>query len=167
MTMNKKNLFASIVGVVFVAGMVAAGRYAAVTSQTAENIPAEQSTTSVEPTDSQHWTATSSTSAGGKVDSVEVMVERLRARLEKEPNDVNGWVLLGRSYHYLERWDDAKAAFEKARALGYQGEMDDASSDAAHGAAMQGNGDAVFEDIGHVGASSAHEQGSSGDEGAP
>ncbi len=55
-----------------------------------------------------------------KVDSVEVMVERLRARLEHEPNDMNGWVLLGRSYHFMQRWSDAKAAFAKARELGYQ-----------------------------------------------
>ncbi|HET8709863.1 MAG TPA: hypothetical protein VFM32_00700 [Spongiibacteraceae bacterium] len=165
--MNKKNLFASIAGVAFVVGMVAAGRYAAITSPTTENIPVVQSTTPAEPADSQQWTTTSPASAGGKVDSVDVMIERLRARLEKEPNDVNGWVLLGRSYHYLERWDDAKAAFAKARALGYQGEMENVEPAAAHGAAVRGSGDAVFEDIGRVGASSAHEQGSSSDEGAP
>lgn len=101
-----------------------------------------------------------------KVDSVETMTEGLRARLDKEPNDVNGWVLLARSYHYLERWDDAKAAFAKARALGYQGDSDmnasaDASANAtantaantaAHAAAA---GDAIFNDIGRVGAARA------------
>ena len=97
-----------------------------------------------------------------KVDSVDVMTERLRARLEKEPNDVNGWVLLGRSYHYLERWDDAKAAFAKARALGYQGDTEtdtkaeskttEAAGDSATAAtaATSDSSDAVFADIGHV-----------------
>jgi len=93
-----------------------------------------------------------------KVDSVEVMTERLRARLEKEPNDVNGWVLLARSYHYLERWDDAKAAFAKARALGYQGDTEAdtktteaaGESTAAISTATSDSSDAVFADIGHV-----------------
>ncbi len=91
-----------------------------------------------------------------KVDSVEVMVERLRARLEKEPNDVDGWVLLGRSYHYLERWDDAKAAFAKARALGYQGDAETAEAGNASSAmnattsAADSANDAVFSDISRV-----------------
>ena len=60
--------------------------------------------------------------ADGKAGSIDVLVERLQERLQNEPNDVDGWVLLGRSYHYLQRWDDATAAFKKARELGWQGE---------------------------------------------
>ena len=38
-------------------------------------------------------------------------------RLAKEPNDGNGWVLLGRSYIVMQRFGDASKAFEKAVAL--------------------------------------------------
>lgn len=73
--------------------------------------------------------------AGGKADAIDVLVERLQTRLQNEPNDVDGWVLLGRSYHYLQRWDDATAAFKKARELGWPGEPPalDASSGGAAG----------------------------------
>lgn len=57
-----------------------------------------------------------------KVASVDSLVDGLRQRLEAEPNDVKGWVLLSKSYHLLERWDDAKYAMDKAKALGYEGE---------------------------------------------
>jgi hypothetical protein len=62
------------------------------------------------------------TTGAGQAGSVDVLVERLHARLQTEPADVDGWVLLGRSYHFLQRWDEATAAFAKARALGWQGE---------------------------------------------
>lgn len=77
------------------------------------------------------------TSTGGaKVESIDVLVERLRKRLESNPGDVDGWVLLGRSYHYLQRWDDAAAAFARARALGYQGEAPAAAGDDGGAQAM-------------------------------
>lgn len=86
-------------------------------------------------------------------DSIDVLAERLKARLEQQPNDVNGWVLLARSYHYLQRWDDAQAAFDKAKSLGYQGEPEPLGRDAqASGAAMQSGraADPVFEDVARV-----------------
>jgi cytochrome c-type biogenesis protein CcmH len=58
----------------------------------------------------------------GQAGSVDTLVERLRTRLQAESGDVDGWVLLGRSYHFLQRWEEATAAFAKARALGWQGE---------------------------------------------
>jgi cytochrome c-type biogenesis protein CcmH len=45
------------------------------------------------------------------------MVVSLRKRLEDNPDDVNGWVLLGRSYQSMNQYDEAIAAFEKAIAL--------------------------------------------------
>lgn len=42
------------------------------------------------------------------------MVASLAARLETEPNDVNGWIMLMRSYVTLGQSDDAKAALDKA-----------------------------------------------------
>ncbi len=51
------------------------------------------------------------------------MIERLRLRLESEPEDMQGWVLLGRSYEFVGQNDEARIAFERARALGYSGEV--------------------------------------------
>jgi cytochrome c-type biogenesis protein CcmH len=81
----------------------------------------------------------------GQAGSIDTLVERLRTRLQSEPNDVDGWVLLGRSYHFLQRWDDATAAFAKARALGWQGEAP--ALDGAHPATAGGAPDAVFQGV--------------------
>jgi cytochrome c-type biogenesis protein CcmH len=59
-------------------------------------------------------------------------VERLAARLENEPDDLQGWLLLGRSYAYLERYDDAAVAFGNAAALA----PEDADVRAAYGEAL-------------------------------
>jgi hypothetical protein len=63
----------------------------------------------------------------GKQDSatgvapVDELLLGLKQRLESEPNDVDGWVLLSKSYYHLDRWKEADEAFEKAKALGYRG----------------------------------------------
>jgi cytochrome c-type biogenesis protein CcmH len=43
---------------------------------------------------------------------IDSMVEGLKAKLEANPNDRDGWVRLGRSYGVLGRWSDARAAYE-------------------------------------------------------
>lgn len=58
------------------------------------------------------------------VPPVDDLVEPLRQRLLQHPEDVDGWVLLGRSYHFLQRWQEASAAFARARALGWQGDTE-------------------------------------------
>jgi cytochrome c-type biogenesis protein CcmH len=45
---------------------------------------------------------------------VEAMVERLAARLRENPDDVNGWKLLGRSYGIMGRYAEAADAYAKA-----------------------------------------------------
>jgi len=50
-------------------------------------------------------------------DQINQMVSRLAARLEDDPNDAEGWRMLGRSYLALERFADARKAFEKAEKL--------------------------------------------------
>jgi cytochrome c-type biogenesis protein CcmH len=45
---------------------------------------------------------------------VEAMVERLSARLRENPDDVNGWKLLGRSYGVMGRYAEATDAYAKA-----------------------------------------------------
>ena len=44
-------------------------------------------------------------------------VEKLAKRLEQNPNDPQGWMMLGRSYMMLERFPDAANAYERATAL--------------------------------------------------
>ncbi|MEE4175722.1 MAG: tetratricopeptide repeat protein [Xanthomonadales bacterium] len=45
------------------------------------------------------------------------LLMQLEARMAAEPDDVEGWMLLGRSYRSLQRYDEARAAFEQARRL--------------------------------------------------
>lgn len=49
--------------------------------------------------------------------SVEEMVTRLAERMEKNPDDPTGWVMLGRSYLVMERYAEAVQAYAKAYAL--------------------------------------------------
>jgi len=48
---------------------------------------------------------------------VDTMIAKLIARLEKQPNDVNGWKMLGWSYLNMERPDEAAKAYETALKL--------------------------------------------------
>jgi cytochrome c-type biogenesis protein CcmH len=45
---------------------------------------------------------------------VEQMVSQLAQRMEKEPDNLEGWVLLGRSYSAVGRFQDASAALQRA-----------------------------------------------------
>lgn len=56
----------------------------------------------------------SSTSVG----SVASMVDGLRERLDKEPDDANGWILLARSYEFMGRNPEAVSAYNRAKSLG-------------------------------------------------
>jgi len=47
--------------------------------------------------------------------------QRLAARLAREPDDVDGWLLLARTYEYLQRPGEARKAMGEARAHGYAG----------------------------------------------
>jgi len=55
--------------------------------------------------------------AAGTVPSVEAMVASLVARLDEDPANAEGWLLLARSQVVLERFDAAVAAFERAHGL--------------------------------------------------
>jgi cytochrome c-type biogenesis protein CcmH len=48
---------------------------------------------------------------------IEGMVAKLAARLQSEPNDVDGWMRLGRAYAVMGRMDAAADAYDKAAAL--------------------------------------------------
>ncbi len=49
---------------------------------------------------------------------INVMLEKLVERLREDPNHPDGWMLLGRSYTSLHRYNDAVAAYEQARKYG-------------------------------------------------
>ncbi|WP_350282875.1 c-type cytochrome biogenesis protein CcmI [Nitrosomonas sp.] len=53
--------------------------------------------------------------AGGEEGHIDInsMVESLAARLKENPEDIEGWVMLGRSYAIMERFDDASATYAK------------------------------------------------------
>jgi cytochrome c-type biogenesis protein CcmH len=48
---------------------------------------------------------------------IDEMVTKLTAKLEKEPANVEGWVVLARTYYYQRRFPEAASAFAKAVAL--------------------------------------------------
>jgi len=50
--------------------------------------------------------------------SVGTMVGGLETRLQQDPDDGKGWLLLAKSYRHLGRMDDARNAYQKADALG-------------------------------------------------
>lgn len=54
--------------------------------------------------------------------SVEVMLVGLEQRLQQQPDDIEGWILLAKSYYHLGRQREARASFERARSLGYAGD---------------------------------------------
>jgi cytochrome c-type biogenesis protein CcmH len=50
-------------------------------------------------------------------DNPQTMVARLARKLEKEPDDLNGWLMLGRSYTVLQQYQLAVRAFQRADRL--------------------------------------------------
>ena len=62
--------------------------------------------------------ATSSPKASrGKIPDINKMVSGLVARLEKDGNDLKGWLMLARSYKVLKRPEDAAKALDKAAGI--------------------------------------------------
>lgn len=51
------------------------------------------------------------------MDQIQNMVTELAQRMESNPNDAEGWMMLGRSYAALGRYAESSAAFERAVAL--------------------------------------------------
>ncbi len=67
---------------------------------------------------------------GQTMASMEELVEKLAQRMENEPNNAQGWKMLGRSYLAMNRMDDAIKAYEKAYQLDPQ-DVDLVDPDAA------------------------------------
>ena len=88
-------------------------RIAAVEAARPEAPPAVQAIPG--PTQEQ-LTAASSLRPAEQQQMAEGMVSRLAARLESQPGDVDGWIMLMRSYQTLGRKDDARGALARALA---------------------------------------------------
>jgi cytochrome c-type biogenesis protein CcmH len=82
-------------------------------------------------------TAASSSGAAGE-HQLEAMITALAQRMESDPGNVKGWVMLARSYMAMGRADDAKAALDKLRAL-KPGDADTLADIADTLAVLQGN----------------------------
>ncbi len=52
-----------------------------------------------------------------KMPPIGELVKKLEEHLEKDPNNADGWFLLGRTYMKLSRYDDAVRAYRKLNAL--------------------------------------------------
>lgn len=48
------------------------------------------------------------------MEGLNTLMERLKKKLEQNPNDATGWTMLARSYMAMERYADAVPAFDKA-----------------------------------------------------
>jgi cytochrome c-type biogenesis protein CcmH len=63
--------------------------------------------------------ASPATQQGGPMSDQQIAanVDKLAKRLEQNPNDAEGWLMLARSYTSMERFSDAASAYERATAL--------------------------------------------------
>jgi cytochrome c-type biogenesis protein CcmH len=62
-----------------------------------------------------HWHDSAQNPAAGP--DVAAMVSKLESHLREDPNDLKGWLMLGRSYVALERMDEAIVAYDHAHRL--------------------------------------------------
>jgi cytochrome c-type biogenesis protein CcmH len=53
-----------------------------------------------------------------QIASIEKMVAELAARLQQQPDDLKGWVMLARTYSIMKRYNEATAAYENVLRLG-------------------------------------------------
>jgi len=79
-----------------------------------------------------NWNWRASPVASSVSPEVLAMVEKLEKHMQETPNDLTGWLLLGRSYLALQRIDDALLAYDHARRI-----------DASNVEAMLGLGEAM------------------------
>ena len=74
-----------------------------------------------------NWHAPADGAAGAGGPDVAAMVAKLEQRLRDHPDDLTGWLLMGRSYLALNRLDDAVLAYDHAH------QLDGKNADAAMG----------------------------------
>lgn len=65
------------------------------------------------------WLGNRAWTSPAVADTPQAMVGRLARRLEKHPDDLDGWLMLGRSYAALESYPPAARAYQHADALAH------------------------------------------------
>ncbi len=55
--------------------------------------------------------------AAQQIDEINAMVSGLAQRLQSQPDDAEGWLMLGRSYKYMNRYSESAQAFSEAYRL--------------------------------------------------
>ena len=63
------------------------------------------------------WSKWNWSTPAAAADSPAAMVGRLARRLEKDPNNLDGWLLLGRSYAVIEQYPSSARAYQRANQL--------------------------------------------------
>ncbi|MDO9382665.1 MAG: tetratricopeptide repeat protein [Hyphomicrobiaceae bacterium] len=96
--------------------------------------------------------------AGAMLPDVTTMIDRLAARLETNPKDLEGWRTLGWSYFHMARYDQAATAFGRAVDLDpasaeLKRSYDDAKAKAAAGPNIETSSTSQPQDSGTNGAS--------------
>ncbi len=71
----------------------------------------------LEPTAEMLATTTPATNAPPTIEAINKMVEKLAERMKTDPNNAEGWVMLGKSYKYLQQFPKAAEAFGQAYKL--------------------------------------------------
>ena len=61
---------------------------------------------------------TTTSSSAGQIGSVDSMLAGLEQRLQQQPDDGEGWLLLAKSYRHMGRLEDARQAYQRADAMG-------------------------------------------------
>ncbi|MEY3220198.1 MAG: hypothetical protein RIT27_1555 [Pseudomonadota bacterium] len=74
-----------------------------------------------------------------ELNSLDEMVGRLVEKMAQNPEDIKGWIMLGRSYAVLERYADAEQAYAKAVALTKENDPD-ILADYAEAVALKNDG---------------------------
>lgn len=115
----KNNQKAALMAVVIAVPALAAGLYLALGTPDAANSSSlgmqTQNATSIR----------SVNTTEEKVGSVASMLEGLASRLDQNPEDGESWLLLARSYKFMNRADEAVEAYARAAALGqFDAELD-------------------------------------------
>jgi cytochrome c-type biogenesis protein CcmH/NrfG len=82
------------------------------------DVSEESDATALHPTTQTSSTASTTSSGDVQLAPVESMLSGLEQRLQQQPDDGKGWLLLAKSYRHLGRMDDARDAYKKAEALG-------------------------------------------------
>jgi cytochrome c-type biogenesis protein CcmH len=80
-------------------------------------IPRLETVASLRPAASQEMPPGHPATGNGTAASLDALVERLAERMEKNPSDLRGWLMLGRTYTALHKPERALSALEKAYAL--------------------------------------------------